>query len=370
MRMITNINVFWRLAMVVAATVMLALPMSVAAVEDDGGFDVGSTFTAASGTDKVSWHGYYEFHYKDQEGKNRTFDAHKITIWMGAKINEMMFLSAEVEYEHFPKFKAGNTATNGSRGEIKIDSAQLSIMPSKNFRGYMGVFYVPFGIEYFSYPGYKNKMISRPKVMKSGSIIPGTWSDVGIGLNASIDNVGQFDMYYINGDANNGGISRDTDSIGNDSKSLGARVMFDSIDGLNFGFSTVEGKHDTLDLYTSTRQSAHLRADFDVMFNSPLAPVFIAEFVDGEDEGAPNTEVSGHYMQLSSRVSSLLEIAVRRGEYDNDEGTANNNKTETSVGLVFHLLDNFQAKVEFQKNEEEGTETDNDVVDIEFVAWW
>ncbi|MDH5639496.1 MAG: hypothetical protein OEZ04_13500, partial [Nitrospinota bacterium] len=31
----------------------------------------------------VSFHGYYEFEHLSAEGKNSTFDAHKLTVWMG-----------------------------------------------------------------------------------------------------------------------------------------------------------------------------------------------------------------------------------------------------------------------------------------------
>ncbi len=377
MRMIINITAGWRMARAVAVAVLaVALLTPTSAIADNeggGGFDVGSTF-AASGTDKVQWHGYYEFEYIDAQDKNTTMDAHKITVWMGVPINDIVFLSSEIEYEHFPR--AGSNPSAGGNGEIKIDSSQLSIMPVETFRGYVGVYYVPFGIEYLSYPGFKNKLVTRPRVMKSGGIIPGTWSATGVGFNNAFSDIGQLDVFYINGDANNGGVSRDSKSGGNEGKSLGARVMFDGLlEGLNIGGSFISGKYDAANLYDSTRIGAHIRADFDKIFDNTIAPVFIAEYVIGEDQqdsfvANQDRDVSGYYAQLSSRVTSLVELVARYGQYDNDKEKTDNSKTETSLGVVLHMIENFQIKAEYQMNDEEGAANDNDQTMVEFVAWW
>ena len=363
--------------------VMAALmPLSYAAAEE-GGFDIGAT-SASSVADKIQWHGYYEFHYYDAEGSKSSYDAHKIVVWMGVPINDKVFLSSELEYEHFPRLaETGQDAATkdidqktGGAGEIKVDSAQLSITPFEGFRGYLGIWYVPFGIEYLSYPGYKNKLVSRPKVMKSGGIIPGTWSDVGIGFSNAFEGIGHLDVYHINGDAKNGGISRDNKSGGNYSKSLGARLMLDGFaDGFNIGASYVSGKWDADDKFNSVRTGLHLRIDSDKLFGNVAYPVLLGEFVTGKDEEASSVsgkdkKVTGYYAQISSRVTPLAELVARYGAYDSDEEKSDNQKTETSLGVVLHLWDNFQIKGEYQMNGEEGTETDNDKIDFEIVAWW
>ncbi|MEE8432084.1 MAG: hypothetical protein V3S16_12615 [Candidatus Desulfatibia sp.] len=367
-----------RMIIVFAIAVAVLLPWP-AVAEEKAAFDI-SAIGATSSTEGVQWHGYYEFHYIDQQEKNSTFDAHKIVVWMGVPLNDVMFLSAELEYEHFPRLEeagwdsgAGDIdKKTGGRGEMKVDSAQLSIMPFKGFRGYTGIFYVPFGIEYFSYPGNKNKLVTRPKVMKSGGIIPGTWADVGIGFNNLFEGIGHLDVFYLNGDAKNGGVSRDSSSGGNQGKSLGARIMLDDlVVGLNIGASYVSGKWDENDMYQSTRTGIHLRIDSDKIFGDDLYPVLLGEFVTGKDEGAAvDTDKKGYYVQISSRVHPLAELVARYGVYDNDEKTADNEKKETSFGVVMHLLDNFQLKAEYQINNEEGTEVDNNKIDIELVAWW
>ncbi len=342
--------------------------------EEGGGFDVSAT-SIASIAQKVQWHGYYEFEYWITEGKNDSFDVHKITTWMGLPINDKVFLSTEVEYEHFPRMRDKDQRSGGS-GEIKLDNAMLRITPIENTVVFLGAFYVPFGIEHFSYPGHKNKLITRPKVMKSGSIVPGTWSDVGIGINQTFAGIGQADVFVINGDAKNGGISRDSKSGGNDNKSFGARLQLDKmITGVNIGASYVSGKWDTDDNDISNRLGVHLRIDTDKISGIDMAPVFIAEYVTGEDENASSVagedkEVTGYYAQISSRVHPKFELVARYGQYDNDKKKTGNRKDELSIGFVLHLLDHVQIKTEYQHNEEEGSTVDNNTTVFQIVADW
>lgn len=341
---------------------------------EEGGFDVSAT-SIASVAQKVQWHGYYEFEYWITQGKNSSFDAHKITTWMGLPINDNVFLSTEIEYEHFPRLRDKDQRSGGS-GEIKLDNAMLRITPVENTVVFLGVFYVPFGIEHFSYPGHKNKLVTRPKVMKSGGIVPGTWSDVGIGINQTFAGIGQADVFVLNGDAKNGGISRDSKSGGNDSKTFGARLQLDKlIPGFNIGVSYASGKWDTDDNDISDRLGFHLRIDTDKIFGIDMAPVFIAEYVTGKDENASSVagedkEVSGYYAQISSRVYPKLELVARYGRYDNDEKKAGNRKDETSIGFVLHLLDHVQMKAEYQWNKEEGNTVENDTTVFQIVADW
>lgn len=353
---------------------IMALPVNNAIAKDGGGFDIGAT-SLSSAAEKVQWHGYYEFEYWNTEDKNDSFDAHKITVWMGIPINDKVFISSEVEYEHFPRLR-DSSQRNGGSGEIKLDSAQLRITPIEGSVAYMGAFYVPFGIEYFSYPGQKNKLVTRPKVMKSGGVIPGTWSDVGIGFNQIFSGIGQVDFFVLNGDAKNGGISRDSSSGGNGNKSIGGRIQLDGLfEGFNVGASYVSGKWDINNDNVSNRLGAHLRIDSDKIFGVDMAPVIIAEYVTGEDENHPDAigkdrDVSGFYVQASSWVHPNVELVARYGEYDADKVT-DNNKKETSIGFILYLLDNFQVKGEYQWNREEGSnKTDNNAAVLQVVAYW
>jgi hypothetical protein len=336
-------------------------------------FDVSAV--SPSLQDKIQWHGYYEFEYWDQQGSNRTFDAHKLTVWMGVRLNERAYLSSEVEFEHAPKLDDSSGDTGGS-GKIKVDSAQLRLNIVDPVTAYMGVFYAPFGIEYYSYPGNKNKLVTRPKAFKSGGVFPGTWSDVGAGFSTVVEGYGELDVFALNGDAKNGGISMDNSNGGNDSKTLGVRFMANRVvEGVNIGASWLSGKWDESGKYDSTRAGAHLRVDGDVMTGADLAPVFIGEYITGSDSGASSVnagekKVDGYYVQLSSLVHPLVELAVRYGEYDNDKDVTDNRKTETSAGVALRLFDGVQLKGEYQWNRETGKQKDNDAMILQAVANW
>ncbi|MDH5510356.1 MAG: hypothetical protein OEZ32_08375, partial [Nitrospinota bacterium] len=214
--------------------------ISPALAEENPAFDMDLA-PAASDEPVVSFHGYYEFEHLSAERKNSTFDAHKLTIWMGVKLNPRAYLSSEIEYEHAPKV----TGDGGGTGQIKVDSAQLRLTLTDSLAASFGIFYVPFGIEYLSYPGHINKLVTRPKAMKGGGVIPGTWSDVGAGATLGLGGWATADIYAVNGDARNGTISRDTDENGNESKTIGARLMLDKMaPGVNLGASYATGMWD------------------------------------------------------------------------------------------------------------------------------
>ncbi|MBI4665589.1 MAG: hypothetical protein HY751_04170 [Nitrospinae bacterium] len=364
-----------RAFMAAAAVLLLSSIPALAQSEATPAFDVTATAQPSSWQDRIAWHGYYQFEYTDQQSAHRTFDNHKITVWMGVKLNDRAYLSSEVEYEHAPKVENSAAVTGGS-GKIKIDSATLRISPIDMTDVYMGVFYVPFGIEYYSYPGHKNKLVSRPKVMYKGKVIPGTWSDVGIGGAYVVNGAGEMDLYVVNGDGKNGGVSRDNSSGGNDSKSVGVRLMFNRfIDGINFGGSYISGKWDDLDLYKSDRLGLHLRADTDTVTGISWAPVLIAEYVTGKDEAASSLagldkEVSGYYVQVSSLIHPIVELAARYGQYDYDEKVTDNLRSETSIGIVGHVMDGIQLKAEYQWNTEKAKEVQDDAVMLQAVAFW
>jgi len=331
-------------------------------------FDPGLT---SSDSPAVSWHGYYEFEFLNAEGKRSTFDAHKITVWMGAKLGPRAYISSEVEYEHAPQL----AGTSGS-GNIKVDSAQLHLALTGPLAANFGVFYVPFGIEYLSYPGHLNKLITRPKAMKGGGVIPGTWSDVGAGVTIGLGPVGVLDLYAVNGDAYHGRVTLDSAEGGNESKTLGARVMIDKLlPGLNVGASIAEGKWDDASKLSSGRVGAHLRLDLDALTGAPLAPVIIGEWVAGLDENSSAIEgkdkkVGGYYVQASSRILPQFEVVARYGAYDNDGSVKNNARAEASVGAVLLAMERVRLKVEYQVNSETGDKIKNDLLAFQIAANW
>ena len=336
------------------------------------GFDISLTSAGDSRFPEVSWHGYFEFEYLDAEEKAPTFDMHKITVWMGVKLSQAAFVSSEVEYEHSPSI----SGSGAGAGKIKLDSAQLRLTPWESSAAWFGLFYVPFGIEYHSYPGHKNRFVTRPKVMKGGGVIQGTWSDVGAGASISAG-PGALDVYIVNGDARNGGIARDTDEGGNDAKTLGARFSLNNLaPGLDLGASYAGGKWDTEGKLASSRLGAHLKVDLGASAGLPLAPLFIAEYVEGKDERAAtdgnDLEVGGYYAIAGISPFPWLQLSLRHGAWNSGKVSNGKDNTETSFGAAWTVSANLMAKAEYQTASLAGgdqAET-KDLIAIQLVANW
>lgn len=331
--------------------------------------------------------GYYEFELIDAENANTTFDAHKVVLHFSKQVvPNKVYVAAELEFEHFPRLDDSANSETGGDGELKLDSAIISIEATDTTRAYCGVFYVPFGIEFESYPGHKNKLITRPKAMKSNNIINGTWNDVGVAVEQKIAGVGKFDLYTVNGDANHGGVSRDskTDEGGN-SKSVGARIsVTEAVKGLNIGASYVTGRYDydaAGDDMESKRWGIHVNVNLDELIGSAMGATLITEVVGGTDEldssiAGEDRDVSGLYVQLSLKPAGPCEIVVRHDIYDNDSEVDDNENTATSIGFSHELYDHTKLKLEYQMNEEgkanevAGEQVDNDQVIVGVVVDW
>ncbi len=410
------------ISLVVSMSVVFAVSLCFAS--DD--FDPDMVSDMGSTEEGMEIHGYYEFEWWDKENARGTFDAHKITIWMGKTISDEVYVSGEFEYEHFPRLEGAEIDTDedddgtitsveadnraGGNGEIKLDAASASYTPKAlggDTRLFCGVFYVPFGIEYDSYPGHMNKLITRPDPMRK--IIRGTWSDVGIGFEQKVPSVGSLSVYTVNGDAKNGGISRDSSGGGNAYQSIGAKLSIsDAVEGLNIGGSYVTGNYDgrtaatataeAIDANNSSRFGAHLRIDGKDLYNCPAESTIIAEYVGGTDELASavsgkDKTLSGYYAQLSFRPLATLdvgsnldtlEVAVRYESYDTDEEVDNNVQTNTSFGISYAIHEEFdlngklakgaKLKVEYQMREDEkdngSDKVDDDVVVVGVAVNW
>ena len=103
-------------------------------------FDLGEVSLNSGG---MEMHGYYEFEYRDAQRSNDTFDAHKITVWIGKKISDEVYVSSEFEYEHFPRLEDAGEQRVGGSGELdsSVDGkdrevsgyyAQLGLKPVEN----------------------------------------------------------------------------------------------------------------------------------------------------------------------------------------------------------------------------------------------
>lgn len=349
---------------------VLLFPVGGSAAEEDE-FTFGDLFVTRSSTEKVRFHGYAAFQYFDAEGAspggNRTFDQHVFEPFFGYQVADHVFAKIILEFEHVPE-----EVDDDQFAEFFIEQAEIDITPWPGTTFAFGAILVPFGLENYLHSPSDNRLVSRPPMVKSGPngnpILNNTWTDVGIQFTHEIPMVGMIDLYTINGSAvqDKGSRGRDTKGASaNSGKSYGTEVQVTKLlPGVNVGASYVTGPHDPGSDLDSSRWGVHALADLGIIYLQ-------AEYILGTDEGlgasGGDRDVSGYYALVSfvppvASLENRLDLNVRYTDWTADKD-AEKDFTETAVGIRYRPYQNTWAKVEYQMNKEEGsnTEVDNNV---------
>jgi hypothetical protein len=354
---------------------LLFLLPAAGGAEEGGDFTFGDLFVTRSSTEKVRFHGYAAFQYFDAEGGgpggNRTFDQHVFEPFFGYQVADKVFAKIILEFEHAPE-----EVDDDQFAELFIEQAEIDITPWQGTTFAFGAVLVPFGLENYLHSPSDNRLITRPPVVKSGPngnpILNNTWTDVGIQVTHDLPRVGVIDLYTVNGSAVQGKGSRGRDTKGanaNTGKSYGAEIQVTKLyPGLNVGASYVTGPHDPDSELDSTRMGVHVLLNMGMIYLQ-------GEYVMGTDEGLgtvdTDRDVSGYYALVSfapplALLENRLDLNVRYTDWTADKD-AENDFTETAVGLRYRAYQNTWAKVEYQMNKEKGsnTEVDNNVAALQ-----
>ncbi len=342
------------------------LPETVKAQEEEFTFE--DVFSKRNETEKIVFHGYVAVQYFDTQDAgpagNGSFDQHIFEPFFGYRVNENVFAKIIVEFEHSPE-----KADDGQYTEIFIEQAEIDITPQEGTTFAFGAILVPFGLENYFHSPSDNRLISRPPMVKSGananSILNNTWTDVGVQFIQHIPKVGNLDLYMINGTAVQGKDDRGRDTKGsfaNSGKSLGFELQVTELyPGLNFGFSYVNGPHDTKNNEASRRLGFHTLLKLKTIYLQ-------AEYLLGTDEGlgtaSVNQDVSGYYLLASltpplPKIANRFDLSVRYTDWTADED-AGTEFSEIAFGGRYLLYDNTWVKAEYQINHEDGNNADVD----------
>lgn len=338
-------------------------PAPVAAEEDD--FTFGDVFLQKESEQKVEFHGYVASQYYDsQGGKPGSFDQHIFEPFFGYQVNDHVFAKLILELEHVPEKQ-----DDGQFAEIFPEQAEIDITFREGTTLAFGAILVPFGLENYLHAPSDNRLITRPPINKGGkAIVSNTWTDMGIQLTQDIQGVGVFDFYVINGSAKQTKGERGREDkiacCGNHGKSFGAEIQVTKLyPGLNVGASFVQGPHDATNQLDSTRLGVHASMDWKRVY-------VIGEYMMGTDEGlgavTRDRDASGYYIVIS--ITPAIDILENRVDvntrltdwtFDDDAG---DDHSEIAFGVRYRFMDMTWAKVEYQINNEDGSniEVDND----------
>jgi hypothetical protein len=196
---------------------------------------------------RVQIGGYAQIDYnqpvKDGQQSTGKLDVHRMVLLFGYRFNERANFVTEIEVEHVK--------------EVYVEQAFLNyeILPWLDFRG--GLMLVPMGIvnEYHEPPTFNG--VERPNL--DSKVVPTTWREIGAGVTGRIDNASlKYQLYVMNGfnGFDGGGKFRGTDAFRKgrqkgaesfmSSPTLATKIDYYGISGLKLGFSTYNGKSQSM----------------------------------------------------------------------------------------------------------------------------
>jgi len=145
------------------------------------GFAPAAAKVYQKGAKKVSVGGYGEMVYKNFEPKQQNgsgagtrdrLDFLRAVLYVGYKFNDWITFNSEIEFEH---------ATEGKRGEVGVEVAQLDFTPWGEVLGLRaGLMLTPMGLINEGHEPTTFHGVERPGT--ESNIIPSTWRENGVGL--------------------------------------------------------------------------------------------------------------------------------------------------------------------------------------------
>jgi hypothetical protein len=316
----------------------------------------------------------------------RSFSLSDLTVFTGVTVRDDLYVAAEIEYE-----EGGD--------EIEVDQAFLEyrLRADDPLAVRLGKFYVPFGIERFYQNSPRNALVDRPAPFIQ--IIPGTFSDTGIGLGGEqrvVDGpelIAEYEIALMNGlGASLFDSARDArqNLDNNSSKALASRIGARYDRWLFLGTSFLHGDSDDDDDDGFTALGADLRIDW-----APFS--FRSEYVYASLERGPDsTNTSG--VSCASLMPGRCGDFHRRGWYseatlrrrydaprlfrdveyvlrydvldEDDEVRDLFDARRIATGVVLRPFDRLRLKVQYEITDEDRDELDNNAVLLEGSVNW
>jgi phosphate-selective porin len=333
----------------------------------------------------VDIHGHLQFEYEDygtegSRGGDATFDNQYFTLWIGKEINDQLEVAVEIEYEHGGTGEQTGGTGGGGGGETEVDQAMALWKPldDETFKIRFGKFYVPFGIERFSYAGPYNRLVSRPAPFQN--VYPGTYADTGLEflgkflLNNDMSFI--YNLAWINGlgpdaavDIREARQGRDN----NDNKAIAGRLALKIGKTLEFGGSYYKGKYNEFQsrghALVPDNELSLIYHGLDARWTQgpwDIRGEWLESYVDtGETliNGFRNFRRSGYYLQTAYRLDfekellKFVDLVLRFDSKDENSTIHNTDDTNTwAYGLAFGIYEKMKLKFEFQKVHERGPE--------------
>ncbi len=348
---------------------------------------------------KVHIGGYVDMEFIDTEGKNSTFDQHRLIPFIYGDITDNLKFATEIEFEH-----GGNPDGDG---EIKIEFATLDYILTDwlTLRG--GIILTPLGKVNLVHDSPLQDLTDRPLV--SRNIFPTTLSESGFGFLGEVyptdSSKLSYEIYLLNGF--NGGSSEDATDVAfstsggvrsargsqktdnNNNKAVAGRVGFSPFLGVDVGGSWHVGKWDneskeTLAIYGVdwTLQ----KGPFELIGEMGFADIDLSSTLQASNTAGTSDipeDLFGYYVQGNYhfmpeflqdstpsifREESTFTAVVRYGHIDLDGTTGETDRL--TIGLNFRPVERAVFKLDYQFNDGDRASADANELIFSFASYF
>ena len=287
--------------------------------------------------------GFVDVLGQGQQGENTTFG-------MGAfEIDFASEFSPRVSFEGAVVVEGGEVGLGQTLVDFKLlNEDRLGVQ--------VGLLDMPFGIDYQVFATPDRKLVTPPLVTEL--MMDGGWGDVGVNLHGSAPRL-NCNVYVVNGMGEDGGVPVNQLADNNNAKTVGGRIGVLPTEGLELGFSYVQGPY--LD---GAADEALSRIGGDIQFAYERLQIK-GEFVRGEEEvpGGTDNEHQGYYIQLLGEATEKVYAVTRFGYWKPKGG---DRVTRITIGLGYDLIENISLRGEYQINDETPN-VDNNLFSVQAV---
>lgn len=300
--------------------------------------------------------GYGELHYNGLQNNNggadkNVIDFHRFVLFFGHHFSESLSFFSELEVEHVIA-----SSEDDAKGEVALEQAYLDYQLNSQYTLKGGMILMPFGILNETHEPPTFYGTERNPVEKN--IIPTTWSEGGVFVNAHYSNglstdLGMTSGLYITADNDfkiRGGRTR-VSKAPMDSPAFSARVKYTGISGLELSVSGLyqgdyhQGKTDTSDSIAGF--STHMIYKWQKF---RLIALYADWFLDGNAAKAIGADrQTGWYIEPSWRFSPQWGLFARYNNWDNAAGDNTDSAySQVDFGVNYWPHENVVLKADYQ----------------------
>lgn len=321
--------------------------------------------TSNEETGRVHIGGYGELHYNllDQNGEDiRQLDFHRMVLFFSYDFNDRARFVTEFEIEHI-------IASAGNRGAVELEQVYVEMDLTPNMHLQTGVMLMPIGIINETHEPPTFYGVERPIV--ETTIIPSTWWSAGIGFTHKLESGIRYDLMLTEGlktDDPNSSLAAEPFNLkkGKQKSSFAeafdlavtARVKYTGRPGLELAAyaqfqpdldqSAKESYADSATLF-----GGHVIYQFGDLTTKAL---YARWDLAGDPAKAAGKDLQdGGYLELNYRPTEKWGVFARQSAWSQ---AADEDKTQTDVGLNFFPFEGVVFKADYQLQNDDAGNSD------------